>query len=37
VHAHGPSYRFPGTRSPDEIAALVVATAGRISSRLAMT
>lgn len=34
VHAHGPAYRFPGTVAPDEVAALVVAAADRISSAL---
>ena len=34
VHAHGPSYRFPGERSASEISALVVAAAERISARL---
>src|SRR5215212_5118441 len=34
VHAHGPSYRFPGTRAPDEITALVTAAAARITARL---
>jgi DNA-binding IclR family transcriptional regulator len=34
VHAHGPSYRFPGQRSAAEIASLVVAAADRISARL---
>jgi DNA-binding IclR family transcriptional regulator len=35
VHAHGPSYRFPGERDPDEIAALVRVAAERIGDRLA--
>jgi DNA-binding IclR family transcriptional regulator len=35
VHAHGPSYRFPGERSTDEIGKLVTATAERVSERIA--
>jgi DNA-binding IclR family transcriptional regulator len=35
VHAHGPSYRFPGERSPDEIGKLVAITAERVSERIA--
>jgi DNA-binding IclR family transcriptional regulator len=35
VHAHGPSYRFPGERSVDEIGKLVIATADRVSDRIA--
>ena len=35
VHAHGPSYRFPGERSPDEIGKLVAATGERVSERIA--
>ncbi|MGH9132654.1 MAG: IclR family transcriptional regulator [Ilumatobacteraceae bacterium] len=35
VHAHGPSYRFPGSGRAESIAALVVAAADRISARLA--
>jgi DNA-binding IclR family transcriptional regulator len=35
VHAHGPSYRFPGERSVDEIGKLVIAAADRISDRIA--
>ena len=35
VHAHGPSYRFPGERSTDEIGKLVAATAERVSERIA--
>ena len=35
VHAHGPSYRFPGERPPDEIGKLVAATAERVSERIA--
>ena len=31
VHAHGPSYRFPGERSPGEIGKLLAATAERVS------
>lgn len=34
VHVHGPSYRFPRPGTESEIAALVVATAARISGRL---
>lgn len=30
LHAHGPAYRFPGPRSPDDIGELVVAAAHRI-------
>lgn len=35
VHAHGPSYRFPGDRAPEEVADLVANTARRIESNLA--
>ena len=35
VHAHGPSYRFPGERSADEIGKLLAATAERVSERIA--
>jgi DNA-binding IclR family transcriptional regulator len=35
LHAHGPSYRFPGERSPDEISGLVASTAERVGERLA--
>jgi DNA-binding IclR family transcriptional regulator len=35
VHAHGPSYRFPGRRRRAEIEALVLAAAARISERVA--
>lgn len=35
VHAHGPSYRFPSAGAAASIAAAVVATAQRISDRLA--
>lgn len=36
VHVHGPSYRFPAdAASADRIEALIVATADRISARLA--
>ncbi len=35
VHAHGPSYRFPGPGTQDKIAAAVVETAQRVSDRLA--
>jgi DNA-binding IclR family transcriptional regulator len=34
VHVHGPSYRFPGDRDPDRIAAGVVAAAKQMSARL---
>ena len=34
LHAHGPSYRFPGSAKADDIAALVAGAAGRISARL---
>jgi DNA-binding IclR family transcriptional regulator len=32
VHSHGPAHRFPGTRSADEVGALVVASANRLST-----
>lgn len=35
IHAHGPSYRFPEPGQADEVAAAVVATARRVSERLA--
>jgi DNA-binding IclR family transcriptional regulator len=35
VHAHGPSYRFPGERPTDEIGKLLAATAERVSERIA--
>ena len=35
VHAHGPSYRFPGPGAAASVAAAVVDTAQRISERLA--
>ena len=35
VHAHGPSYRFPGERSADEIGKLLAVTAERVSERIA--
>jgi DNA-binding IclR family transcriptional regulator len=35
VHAHGPSYRFPEDGQAASVAAAVVATASRISDRLA--
>jgi DNA-binding IclR family transcriptional regulator len=35
LHAHGPSYRFPGDRPPDEISKLVIAAAERVSERIA--
>jgi DNA-binding IclR family transcriptional regulator len=34
VHAHGPSYRFPGPGRADSIAEQVAAAADRISARL---
>jgi DNA-binding IclR family transcriptional regulator len=34
VHAHGPSYRFPGPGRAEWIAEQVAATADRISARL---
>jgi DNA-binding IclR family transcriptional regulator len=34
LHVHGPSYRFPGTRDPEQIAAAVVAAASQMSARL---
>jgi DNA-binding IclR family transcriptional regulator len=34
LHVHGPSYRFPGDRDPDQIAAGVAAAAKRLSTRL---
>jgi DNA-binding IclR family transcriptional regulator len=37
VHAHGPTYRFPGERSADEIAELVVNTARRIETNISPT
>jgi DNA-binding IclR family transcriptional regulator len=35
IHAHGPSYRFPGPGRAETITEQVVATADRISARLA--
>jgi DNA-binding IclR family transcriptional regulator len=35
VHAHGPSYRFPGERSEDKLGKLVAITAERVSERIA--
>ena len=35
VHAHGPSYRFPGSDREAAIAAQVVRAAERIAGRLA--
>jgi DNA-binding IclR family transcriptional regulator len=35
VHAHGPSYRFPSDGASASVAAAVVATAQRVSDRLA--
>lgn len=37
VHVHGPSYRFPGDRDTEQIAADVVAAAARMSARLGHT
>ena len=34
IHAHGPSYRFPGERSPAAVAGDVRAVAARLSERL---
>lgn len=34
LHVHGPSYRFPGDRDPDQIAAGVARAAQQMSSRL---
>jgi DNA-binding IclR family transcriptional regulator len=34
LHVHGPSYRFPGDRDPDQIAAGVAAAAQQMSARL---
>ena len=34
VHLHGPSYRFPAPGDTDALAALVVASAARISESL---
>ena len=34
IHAHGPSYRFPGERSPAVVAGDVRAVAARLSERL---
>lgn len=34
LHAHGPSYRFPGKRPADEIAALITRTATRVTTRI---
>jgi DNA-binding IclR family transcriptional regulator len=35
LHAHGPSYRFPGDRDAERIAAQVAAAAERVAARLA--
>lgn len=35
IHVHGPSYRFPGDRSPQLVETLVVDAARRISNQLA--
>jgi DNA-binding IclR family transcriptional regulator len=35
VHAHGPSYRFPGRQRRQQIEALLIGAADRISERLA--
>jgi DNA-binding IclR family transcriptional regulator len=37
LHVHGPSYRFPGQRDPDAIAAGVAAAAEQMSRRLQAT
>jgi DNA-binding IclR family transcriptional regulator len=37
VHSHGPAHRFPGTRSADEVGALVVASANRLSTAVEKT
>jgi DNA-binding IclR family transcriptional regulator len=34
VHVHGPSYRFPGDRDPEQIAAGVAAAATQLGARL---
>jgi DNA-binding IclR family transcriptional regulator len=34
LHVHGPSYRFPGDRDPQQIAGLVATAAKQMSSRL---
>jgi DNA-binding IclR family transcriptional regulator len=34
IHAHGPTYRFPGTKKPQALAALVVSAAHRIESNV---
>ena len=35
LHAHGPSYRFPGERDPAELAKHVTAAADRVATRIA--
>jgi DNA-binding IclR family transcriptional regulator len=37
LHVHGPSYRFPGDRDPDQVAAGVAAAAQQLSARLRRT
>jgi IclR family KDG regulon transcriptional repressor len=37
LHVHGPSYRFPGDRDPQQIAAVVADAATRMGSRLRRT
>jgi DNA-binding IclR family transcriptional regulator len=37
LHVHGPSYRFPGDRDADEVAAGVAAAAKQMSARLRRT
>jgi DNA-binding IclR family transcriptional regulator len=37
IHVHGPSYRFPGEREREQIAAVVAAAAKQMSSRLRRT
>ena len=37
LHVHGPSYRFPGDRDPDQIGAGVAAAAEQMSARLHRT
>ena len=37
IHSHGPAHRFPGTRSADEVGALVVASADRLRTAVEKT
>jgi DNA-binding IclR family transcriptional regulator len=37
IHSHGPAHRFPGTRSADEVGALVVASANRLRTAVEKT